>query len=138
MGVGYRKRHDRTAARGCSLIGLSHHTIHHLTFHCQVRSHDRSISCPTPSPIPAASFVPYGADQRCLEARPWYTFGNGEGGWRRALPQDKVDMHVVTDHRLLEPADSLEGCAQACYSVGLRPTFYFALAGGECYCCHDW
>ncbi len=82
-------------------------------------------NCPTPAPTPtsaAAPFAAFGANQVCIEAQPW----------------DEYDSGRMLARRSLGPADSPEECYDACYSAGLTPEFYFAVMGGECYCCQTW
>jgi hypothetical protein len=91
-----------------------------------------SPTCNTPAPTPFSPFVLYAAGQRCLEARPWYTFQ------RRMLHEDSGAMAAANAQRFLGPADSLDECFRACFSTGLHPTYYFAVANNECYSCDTW
>lgn len=89
-----------------------------------------------PTPTGPAPFALYAEDQRCLESRPWYTFGDGVNDRRMQSTGPEGLPHA--GHRVLAPADSLDDCDQACYSVGLRPRYYFAVSRNECYCCPTW
>ena len=97
--------------------------------------------CTSPAPTPQAAFVLYGKSQRCIEARPWYTFGNRRHRAMLARERGEGDAAAAAAAgtiRSLGPADSLDECAAACASVGLQPRFYFAVAQGECWCCPTW
>lgn len=103
-----------------------------------------SPACGTSAPTAFLPFQAYAVDQRCLEARPWNT------SVRRMLQEDSaaaaknkaetesLEARESSTHRLLGQADSLDDCYRTCYSVGLQPFFYFAIASGQCYCCQTW